>query len=198
MSNNCWPEAVAVSSVAAAVALILTPWERIGPINWEALSAVGTLGAVVVALAVPLWQNWDRRREQERAGALTEWAVIQEVHRLMGDVRAAIGDWHSDGRPPASEHVHALINDLLSVKDSITSPVGSQLLHGVLGVARSLRSAVDLAARSPSQLMQGLDGKYVAIELDDRLRGCNSLAALWTSESMRRLIKLGALHLLPR
>ncbi|MDH2053376.1 hypothetical protein [Achromobacter marplatensis] len=198
MSNSNWPEAVAVSSVAAATAWILTPWDKIGPINWDAVAAVGTLAAVAVALAVPLWQSWDRRREQARAEALEEWVAMQGALRLFDEVRHCLEDWANNLGVPSPQYIQALIDDLLAAKSSVKSPSGGIVLGEFAGVARRLRKSAESSANSPSSLMQGLDGKFERIELAETMRNCNQLQSVWAGEVMRRVIRTGAIKVLPK
>jgi len=58
--------------------------------DWLAvMTAVGTVGATVAAVAVPMYQNWERRREQRVNDLLVQWAIAEEVHRLSAKVRDA-------------------------------------------------------------------------------------------------------------
>lgn len=198
MSNNNWPEAVAFSSVAAATAWIFTPWDKIGPINWNAVAAIGTLAAVAVALAVPLWQSWDRRREQARAEALEEWVAMQGAFRLFDEVRHSLEDWANNLGVPSPQYIQALIDDLLAAKLSVKSPSGGIVFGEFAAVARRLRKSAESSARSPSALMQGLDGKFERVELAETMRNCNQLQSVWAAEVMRRVIRTGAIRVLPK
>ncbi|WP_241074984.1 hypothetical protein [Achromobacter insuavis] len=198
MSNSNWPEAVAVSSVAAAAAWIFTPWEKIGPIKWDAIAAIGTLAAVVVALAVPLWQSWDRRREQARAEAIEEWVALQGALRLFAEVRHSLDNWADSGDVPSPQYIQALIDDLVTAKSNVKSPGGGIVFNEFVGLARRLRKSADASARSPSGLMQGFDGKFEKIELAETMRSCNQLQSVWGAEVMRQVIRTGAIAVLPK
>ncbi|WP_175189767.1 hypothetical protein [Achromobacter dolens] len=197
MSNSNWPEALAVSSVASASAWIFTPWEKIGPINWDAVAAMGTLAAVVVALAVPLWQSWDRRREQAREEAVAEWVALQGALRLFEEVRNCLDTWAGDGKVPSPQHIQALIDDLKAAKSNVKSPAGGVVFNEFVGVARRLRTSAESSAKSPSGLMQGLDGKFERMELTETMRNCDRLQSVWGAEVMRQVIRTGAIKVLP-
>nr|WP_313036790.1 hypothetical protein [Achromobacter ruhlandii] len=197
MSNNNWPEALAVSSVAAATAWIFTPWEKIGPIKWDAVAAMGTLAAVVVALAVPLWQSWDRRREQAREEAVAEWVALQGALRLFDEVRNCLDTWAGDGKVPSPQYIQALIDDLKAAKSNVKSPAGGVVFNEFVGVARRLRTSAESSAKSPSGLMQGLDGKFERMELTETMRNCDRLQSVWGAEVMRQVIRTGAIKVLP-
>lgn len=189
---------MAVSSVAAATAWIFTPWDKIGPIDWTAVGAIGTLAAVAVALAVPLWQNWDRRREKELSETLEEWAVLQETYRVVGEVRKVLEDWTSTAKIASASYIQALIDDLVASKNSVKSPIGLQALNSVIGVARGLRAEAESSSAHPSQILQRVEGSCAMVDLSERMDACSDLQSVWSSDLIRRAVRSGAIKMLPK
>jgi hypothetical protein len=67
MDQCKWPEAFGISTVAVAATCILTPWDKVGSLDWQAASAVATFLAVIAAVVIPIlqrhWAQVARRRE---------------------------------------------------------------------------------------------------------------------------------------
>lgn len=67
MDQSKWPEAFGIASVAVAATCILTPWDKVGLLDWQAVSAVATFLAVIAAVTIPVlqkhWAQVARRQE---------------------------------------------------------------------------------------------------------------------------------------
>lgn len=51
---------------------------------WDLMTAFGTVGASVAAVAIPIWQNIDRRLEAKREAAKADWFLANEaVHATI-------------------------------------------------------------------------------------------------------------------
>lgn len=87
MRESYWPEACGVIAVAAALAIILGPWWALEcrqpleevTVNWNAVSAVGTLLAVIVSLGVPTTLWILERRTKDRDQALASLIANEEL-----------------------------------------------------------------------------------------------------------------------
>jgi uncharacterized membrane protein YfbV (UPF0208 family) len=90
MLDSKWPEAFGVAAVAAAFALVLTPWEKIGPIDWNALSAVGTIAAAAIALGIALRDGFRQKHERERSVKLIATGVLVYFNDLSTEVTTAV------------------------------------------------------------------------------------------------------------
>lgn len=66
------------------------------PLNWQAVAAIGTLAAVIVAL-LPIYREWVSRRRRERRNQELTMGFLRSVHTA---VRARVGN---SGSPPVSE-----------------------------------------------------------------------------------------------
>lgn len=151
MSNSNWPEAVAVSSVSAAFALILTPWERIGPLKWDALSTIATFAAVLVALGVPIWQNIDRKREARRSKLELELRVALEAERALQEGGGAVDKWVEEKVPPPTLTLETRIDELSGTRLFVTSVEGARIVSRVLNLLRRTVNAVNAASRDAAQ-----------------------------------------------
>jgi hypothetical protein len=143
MADSKWPEAFGVASTAVACAWILTPWDKVGPINWDALSAIGTLAAATAAVVVPLWQNSIRDREKRVQAAFTEWAIAQDVHRLTFKVKELGDDWVKNGRPPGRALLTSVTSQLEVTKQRTTDSLGLVVMGDLLNVVASLLWVLD-------------------------------------------------------
>lgn len=108
MRDSYWPEACGVIAVAAATAIILGPWwglecrkplEQVF-VNWDAVSAIGTLLAVIVSLAVPttfwLLERGSKARDQALASLIANEELLAIAIRLDQLVARAL---RSEGAP---------------------------------------------------------------------------------------------------
>ena len=88
---------VAIATVGVFLAYAWPHQEKPNNI-WEILTAVGTVGAVVVGVSISLRDaRW--RREGQEAEARIAWGIVaNEVRRLRDDLRAA-KLWVSEWRP---------------------------------------------------------------------------------------------------
>lgn len=98
----------------------------------QVMIAFGTVGAVIAAVAVPLYQNWDRRREQEHNQLLTDWALAEEMNRIsarLKDIAKSLSDPSS--LPSEAEIVH-LQSQLGIAKQGMRDRVGRLIVDGLL------------------------------------------------------------------
>ena len=128
---------------------------------WDLMTAFGTVGAVVVALAVPLWQNWDRRREQKAVEMEGNWIAAHTVHRTTHRIRALLDRW--DKRElPSSLELSALDTRLHSLQDrvvglgaaTIVSDLAS-IASELAGVAKKIENANSIRAARRDRYMEG-------------------------------------------
>lgn len=189
MSKSGWPEAFGVASVAASCALILTPWERIGPIRWDAVSALATVLAVGVALFVPYWLRGEERREQVRKRHFEDSAAFSDLLKLLLRLEdAAI-------RMATAHAFDVLVRELQGIYDGLerlearTSDQRGRDLTG---------DSADVARDLLEYAMRVAEGRGMAIEpagaMLDQARLTRELiedAQRWSVEIDRRGMRIG-------
>lgn len=146
---------------------------------WDIATAFGTVGAAVAAVCVPIWQNWIRRREKEQAEVLEEWAVVQDAIRLIGSLRELVIRWAASGEVPPASHFRTLNNDLSVVRSRTINHFGGLIVADVMKAASDIENAAAQSEKSPSTLMQGLDGRYMLMDVDAYLKSRYSQALVW-------------------
>lgn len=144
MQDSKWPEATAIVAMAAALTFILTPWERVGPINWEALSAVGTLLAVVVALWLPARQNRQRQREQNEIALMRAWTAAHIASQIAERINVLLIDWAASGQPSSSEF-SGLLARLNTLQDRVDSVVGANIVTSLASLAGAIEGCIKKA-----------------------------------------------------
>lgn len=190
MSNNMWPEAFGISAVAASVAWIFTPWDKVGPINWNAVSALATVAAVLVALGMPLWQHIRRVREADHQKFLENWIVatesfkqIRRLHKVAKRVMAArnyeksavvLADVHR-----RFETISGRAKDLAGIAITADARDASE---EVLGYVRNVMK---------SSTLNPLGTIHLSFVVDD-ISDLQDRAELWLWEVIRQGERLGA------
>lgn len=190
MSKSGWPEAFGVASVAASCALILTPWERIGPIRWEAVSAVATVLAVVVALFVPYWQRAEERREQSRKRHFEDSTVFSDLLKLLLRLEDAAT------RMATAHAFDVLVRELQGIHDGLERLVtrasdergrdlagdGVDIARDLLEYARRVTEGRGMAPNHSSEMQYGASRTRELIEDTQR----------WSVEIERRGMRVGS------
>ena len=62
-----------------------------GSINWDAVAAIGTMGAVFVAAMIAVWQAEDRKNERKKEWALRARAIAHRLYPELLALGAQIG-----------------------------------------------------------------------------------------------------------
>lgn len=113
----CWRDR---SGVLASVSLL------------SVMTAVGTVGATVVAVAVPMYQNWERKREQRLNQLLAEWAIAEEVHRLSAKIRDTAKSLLNNQTVPSLVKVQHLYSQLEIAKQGTVDRFGVLIIGDLL------------------------------------------------------------------
>lgn len=101
--------------------------------SWLAtMTAFGMVGAVVAAIAVPLYQNWDRRREQRREQLKLEWALSEEVYRISSRLCEIGNALQSDPRPQSATEISYFQAQLSAAKAGTADRAGRILIDNLL------------------------------------------------------------------
>lgn len=190
MNDSKWPEATAVAATALAAACILTPWGRVGAVNWEALSAIATTLAVVAALGVPAWQRRVVKRDAELAELRHEFIMAAECIRTVAAVRTTLTEWSSFQAKPSESHLLALRSELAAARNNTHTPV---LRHMFADASEILASIHAATVRTPgeSKLMDGLSGLHVQSDLADELGDLLNMGYTVQEDMLKQFKRLG-------
>lgn len=110
---------------------------------WEVFTAVGTVGAALAAVLVPLHQNRERRREQEYNRLVEEWVLAETVYRVVCKLRLYIGLYVSDRVLPNQRGVDRLTSQLDLANQSFIGPYGRIIVSNSIDLAMSLNTLGD-------------------------------------------------------
>ena len=145
MRESKWPESAAIISMFAALALIFGPWGTPGGVNWSAVSALATLLAVIVAIAVPAAQHATASKAARRDIALRRWITVSELEGAWLDVSALIAKWRKDGTRPSREVLDALARTMESIRRYSTNTyevaICDRLQRLLRDLARTIRES---------------------------------------------------------
>ncbi|MEN5342667.1 hypothetical protein ABE599_03090 [Achromobacter mucicolens] len=101
---------------------------------WEALSAIGTCATAFLAIAVPWWQNRDRRREGVESREMLNWAMANETEQIARALEGLISNWQDDGRTPTAESMAPIHNRIIAAKQRIADAFGINMLSDLAQV----------------------------------------------------------------
>ncbi|QKQ53277.1 hypothetical protein [Achromobacter xylosoxidans] len=147
-------------SVATAIAGFVLGWcwrDRPGVLAsvsfLNVMTAVGTVGATVAAVAVPMYQNWDRRREQRLNQLLADWAIAEEVHRVSGRVRDIAGRLQDIRNTPPLATVQHLYAQLEIAKQGATERLGRLIIADLLDFTNTVQAEIEQRLESKGTMM---------------------------------------------
>lgn len=164
----------------------------------SAMTAFGTVGTAVAAVAVPLYQNWDRRREQAIQSVQSEWDLSEEVHRMSAMTRQMTNALKDSWDAPSVVEINHLEAQLNIAKQSIADRLGRMLIGDLLYLLVDLQNE----ARRRQTLGLSIDGMAVGIKgkpgddevaqtLAQRGEACYSSSFRWMERVMTRFDALG-------
>ncbi|CZZ87835.1 Uncharacterised protein [Bordetella trematum] len=140
MHDSKWPEVIGLSVVAVATAAVFVPWDRIGPFNWEALAAVGTLATAIVAVAVPAWQHMQAKKAAALQQLHVDWSLAHQLNWLVADLARVTQDWERLCSVPNAERLQLLATQIDSARVQTRDVRALILIAEASGVARDLAS----------------------------------------------------------
>lgn len=115
---------------------------------WEAMTAFGTVGAVIVAVAFPLWQSAKQARELRLSQLHADWAIAEEAHRIAWRLCAIGKDLKSPiGALPNVELGYFQVQ-LESAKKTATARFGRLLIDDLLRQLVVIRNWSDQVERT--------------------------------------------------
>lgn len=101
-------------------------------------TAVGTVGAALAAVLVPLRQNRERREEQEYNRLTQEWVVADSMYRVLCGLRDLVNEYKKSRNPPLLTDVSHYIRQLELADQAYLSPIGRIVIAGGLDLALKL------------------------------------------------------------
>lgn len=130
---------------------------------WDLMTAFGTVGAVVAAIGVPLWQNSDRLREQAARALMQDWTLAHVAYQCAGRIYALLIEWNASERPSSSvfSALHARVSLLQDRAGSVFAATVitdlSSISSALEGEAKKIenRNAIN-ASRPPSSQLRML------------------------------------------
>lgn len=170
MCDSKWPEAVAVLAVAVSVMVVLTPWERVGPINWNAVSGVGALVVAIAAVGVPIWQRAAARKDhvgaveaEGRAKLELEWVVSNQVNSYAKRLQSLVKEWESRRGIPADSTFDSIRQQLLKASARTTDLFGGTLIDVLLTSVDELQEAAIFGRRDQDETRKAGGNTEVAM-----------------------------------
>ncbi|GAA0773665.1 hypothetical protein GCM10009108_04110 [Castellaniella ginsengisoli] len=167
----------AVAAVAAIGGFSLGwSWRDVAPtrtaidLALQVMIAFGTVGTAVAAVAVPLYQNWDRRREQRIAQLLTDWALSEEVHRISYRLRELGKALATSWALPSARELGDLQTQLRVAKQTTLDRMGGFLIGNLLGQVVALQEERDRRASIASSLRDAGVAREMPPPTDDAIR----------------------------
>lgn len=109
---------------------------------WDLMTAFGTVGAVVAAIGVPLWQNADRLREQATRALVQDWTLAHVAYQCAGRIYELLIEWSASERPSSS--VFSALHARVSL---LQDRAGSVLAATIVTDLASISSALEGEAK---------------------------------------------------
>lgn len=110
---------------------------------WDLMTAFGTVGAAVAAVAVPLYQNWDRRRELDRDRAIGEFALAQAVQQTSYALLELARRWKKGGTLPKPAILASYVQQLGQLKTGLSGTLRIYVAGQLFEVATLLHAEAD-------------------------------------------------------
>lgn len=133
--------AIAIAALIIGFALGWSWRDRPGALTnvslLNVMTAFGTVGAVVAALAVPMWQNFDRLREQKLALMMRNWTTAHIVYQIAGRASELLTKWAAMERPSSSEFA-ALHTRLNTIQDRVDGVFEVSIISALASVVSNL------------------------------------------------------------
>lgn len=153
-----WAEALCFISAALLSGMVVSYWKTdkvYGGQWWEAMTAFGTVGSVIAAIAIPFWQYAKQLKELRLVQLHTNWALAEETHRLSGRLcflERVFQD--SRGAFPQTElnHLHA---QLETAKQTTSDRFGRLLVDELLHHVTALRALASQRAEALERARHG-------------------------------------------
>lgn len=89
-----------------------------------AFTSIGTVGAALAAVLVPLRQNRERREEQEYNRLTEEWVLAESVSRIAWKLKEAMENYKNSVTIPGKRDLEHFISQLEIANQSYVSPLG--------------------------------------------------------------------------
>lgn len=163
----------------------------------DLLTAVGTVGATIAAVVIPLHQNADRRREKQLELAWADWAISGEVQLLAKEALDAANVLLESGWSVPLVTTQYLSSQLQDAKREVADSLGSMVINGLLKLTAVIQQQSEwrrkrmeaIAAGSVQTMMPPLTVPVIA-ELQAAV-GLQDRANLWRANSLARYEQLG-------
>lgn len=124
-----------VVGVLVTAVVLGSLWEWgvvIGAKWWEVMTAFGTVGAVCVAVAFPLWQSAKQARELRLSRLHADWAIAEEAYRISWRLGVIGKDLQKSIDPLPNVELGYLQDQLESAKKMVTARLGRLLIDDML------------------------------------------------------------------
>lgn len=156
-------------------------------VDWEAVSAIGTLAAVILALGIALRDSWRKRQDQKSAAQLAAVMLWPDVRRLLAAVSATTRHEVMDAIalfPQQKDELRKILVKLAFDSDHLSPFVRD--LHGEQRdwMARALANAAHLR-RHASDIAE-----TAAVLPRPNLRGKQTAMRLAADDARRNLVKM--------
>lgn len=156
---------------------------------WDLMTAFGTVGAVVVALLIPIRQRREALNDAKVARLRHEWFMTDEAVRLIRAVRGMLNNWASHQGKPLDARISTVISEMTNVRLSSDTPGLRYMLRNAIEVAGNIQE--DVARTSGiSATLDRLSGVHVQKEQDDELYLCLKIAEQAQTELLAEFDRL--------
>lgn len=169
MCDSKWPEATAILAVAVSAMVVLTPWERVGPINWNAVSGLGALVVAIAAVGVPIWQRAAAHKDSVGAVAAAgraklelEWVVSNQVNSYAKRLESLVNDWRLQKRIPADSTFDSIRQQLLKASARTADLFGGSLIDLLLASIDELQEVAIFGRKEYEEMRQSGAGSTIA------------------------------------
>lgn len=108
-----------------------------------AMTAFGTVGTAIAAVAVPFAQNRQRIEEQRYNDLLVDWVLVHEVLHLCHELRAITAALKSSWEAPSSAPIQHIYSQLGLAKQSTISHLGRLIINDLLYQAVVIQDAIE-------------------------------------------------------
>lgn len=155
---------------------------------WDLMTAFGTVGAVVVAIAIPMSERIARDRKENKGRVVQDWANARDVQLCIGQMKELCAVRREDFHGPRVVDVDVVRVRLESIASRNHDPLGADVVARVLDEVAVVRRLLQAGERNVLQAIRGRG------QLSARLQQFTNVgndAASWVKEIEGRAGKLG-------
>lgn len=199
----CWVATLggfAIAFFGFAVMLHGWPWPSgqgaDSPKITDWLTSFGTIGATLLAATVPLYQNWDRRRERTIQQLSSEWNISEEVYRISTRLIGIAENIKVGKLPRSNNELLFLRSHLETAKQSVQDRFGRRVIEDLLRDSLALTDIYEyrfstFALNTQAEIVEHVRSTKALHDITESLETLSKSASTWMKNVLSKFDRLG-------